>query len=276
MAQFHGNVPVGGGNLPSVAVAERAINAKTSIGKSRILPLRVKLLEEVRRKRVHIFNVGPWPQTINTGSTGTFFVPGCPFGTEYVEMLTRDMDAHSPTYGQMIPPISVLQEEMVIKSEDEMTRLEEDGWLFACSMLRIARNARDPYRLTRFGLFPSLNEEPTAEELAAARAELVAHCQELVKWAGDTFVTDRKLFSRAVRPQVHFVAAKVLGRDNAVDSPWMLDANPVGRIKCKMCGRLCEPDVATCEAGHIVNAELYAELMAANEAILAATKPRTK
>jgi hypothetical protein len=45
----------------------------------------------------------------------------------------------------------------------------------------------------------------------------------------------------------------------------MLDANPVGRTKCKMCGRLCDPDVATCEAGHVVNRPLYEELLLADE-----------
>jgi hypothetical protein len=32
-----------------------------------------------------------------------------------------------------------------------------------------------------------------------------------------------------------------------------------------MCGRLCDPDVATCEAGHVVNRPLYEELLLADE-----------
>jgi len=59
-----------------------------------------------------------------------------------------------------------------------------------------------------------------------------------------------------------------------VDSPWMGDAKPAGRTKCKMCGRLCDPDVATCEAGHVVNMELYLELQAADEQLKAAIAAR--
>jgi hypothetical protein len=56
----------------------------------------------------------------------------------------------------------------------------------------------------------------------------------------------------------------------------MLDANPVGRVKCKMCGRLCDPDVATCEAGHVVNMELYLELQAADEQLKSAIAAQPK
>jgi hypothetical protein len=66
----------------------------------------------------------------------------------------------------------------------------------------------------------------------------------------------------------------VLGRDNPQDSPWMLDASPQKRIKCKMCGRVCDPDVATCEAGHVVNMELFLDLKAAEEQLQAAVASR--
>jgi hypothetical protein len=167
-------------------------------------------------------------------------------------------------------------EEFVIKSEDEMSSLTEDGWNFAQSMLGIGRGQHPARKLTRFGIFASRNTQPTQQELAEAHRELEEECRQIVKWAGDIYATDRKLFSRAVRPEVHFVAARILGRDNPQDSPWMLDANPVGRVKCKMCGRLCDPDVATCEAGHVVNMELYLELQAADEQLKAAIAAQPK
>jgi hypothetical protein len=155
-----------------------------------------------------------------------------------------------------------------------MMPLDDSGRYFAWQMLGVGRGMHPSKALTRFGMFVGEGDTPTTEELRKANEELHKECKAVVKFAEEVYVTDRKLFSRAVRPEVHFVAAKVLGRDNPIDSPWMGAANPVGRIKCKMCGRVCEPDVATCEAGHIVNAELYAELMAVQEQVLAATKPK--
>lgn len=258
-------------------VAEQNIQSRLRVAKSRILPMRLRIIEDMKRThKIHIFNVGPWAQSINTGSTGSFIIPACPFGTEYVELLQLDGDKSSPTFGQMIPPISVIMDELVIKSEDEMSRLEEDGRLFAESMIGLGRAADPTFALTRFGVFVAKGEKPTGDELGAARAALREECRQTVKFAADLYATDRTLFSRAVRPQVHFVAAKVLGRDNPVDSPWMLDASPVGRIKCKVCGRVCDPDVAMCEGGHIINQEKYLEYKAMEEEVMAATKPKGK
>jgi hypothetical protein len=241
-------------------VADRAIDQKHSIGKSRILPIKLKVIEDLKSQKIHIFNVGPWSQTVNTGSTGTFNIPACKQGEDYAEMLVLNS-----VTGEWEPPISVIMEEYVIKSEDEMSSLTEDGWNFAQSMLGIGRGQHPARSLVRFGIFATRNATPTSDELKNAHLALEEECRQIVKWAGDIYATDRKLFARAVRPEVHFVAARILGRDNPQDSPWMIDANPIGRVKCKMCGRLCDPDVATCEAGHVVNMELYLELQAADE-----------
>jgi len=255
--------------FPRAEVADRAIGQKQSIGRSRILPIKLKVIEDMKKGKVHIFNVGPWEQTVNTGSSGTFTIPKCPDGEQYVEMLVLNAST-----GEWESPISIVMEEFVIKSEDEMSSLLDNGWDedgklgFANRMLGV--NKPRHRSLTRFGIFASLNEVPTQEELRNAHLALEEECRQIVKWAGDIYATDRKLFSRAVRPEVHFVAAKILGRDNPLDSPWMLDANPIGKIKCKMCGRNVDPDVATCEAGHVVNMELYLELQAADEQLKAA------
>lgn len=256
-------------------VAEQSINSRLKVAKARQLPMRLKVIEDMKRNhKIHIFNVGPWPQWINTGSTGQYLIPRCPEGEEYIELLTLDGDKNSPTYGKMIPPISVIMDELVIKSEDEMSRLEEDGRLFAESMIGIGKAQNPEFALTRFGIFVAKGETPTQAELAEAHRQLNEHCRQQVKFASDLYAVDRSLFSRAVRPEVHFVAAKVLGRDNPVDSPWMLDASPVGRVKCKVCGRVCEPDIAMCEGGHIINEDKYLEYKAQEERILAATKPK--
>lgn len=261
----------------NAAVAEQSINSRLKVAKSRVLPMRLKVIEDMKRThKIHIFNVGPWPQWINTGSTGAFNIPACPWGEKYVELLQMDGDKSSPTFGKMIPPIAVIMDELVIKSEDEMSRLEEDGRLFAESMIGIGRAQNPEYALTRFGIFVAKGEIPTDEELANAHRQLNEHCRQQVKFAADLYAIDRALFSRAVRPDVHFIAARVLGRDNPVDSPWMMDASPVARIKCQVCGRVCDPEVAMCEGGHIINQEKYLAYKAMEEEVLSATKPKGK
>lgn len=259
-------------NTPS-AVAERQIDSRHQIAKNRVLPMRLQVIENLKKEKIHLFNIGPWSQAINTGSTGTIDIPECPRGTPYVEAMRAVVDRET---GQLRyePPISIIVEEFVIKSEDEMSSLTDDGWGFAMQVIGKGRGSKPGNDLTKFGIFASRNPQPTEEELSAARGKLEAYCKELVKWAADTFIVNRDLFSKAVRPSVHFKAAQVLGRDNPTDSPWMMAADPIKRIKCKMCGRLCDPDVATCEAGHVVNMELYLELQAADEQLKAAVQAK--
>src|SRR5271165_36491 len=247
-------------------VANASVQGRLAKARGRVPPLKLKAIEELKQQKIHIFNVGPWGQIINTGSTGTYLMPLCPPDKDYVEMLVADAN------GDMVPPISVIMDELVISSEDSMSRLEEDGYEFAKSMLGLGRGQNPEYALTRFGMFVGEGPKPTKAELLAAKALLLKYCQSVYKQANDLYATDRKQFASVVRPEIHFVAARVLGRDNPQDSPWMTAAAPVGRVKCKMCGRVVDPDVAMCEGGHIVNQELYLAAMAEQEAVQAAVK----
>jgi hypothetical protein len=249
----------------TIAEANRAVQERLNKPKERIIPQKLRVIEELKKVHVHVFNVGPWPKQINTGSTGTFMIPGCPLEKPYVELLVDGK-----------PPITAIMDELVIKSEDEYSRLEEDGREFAHAMLGEGRGQNPQYALTRYGCFVADGDVPTKEEVRTAKANLEAYCKEVYRFINDLWATDRKAFSQIVRPELHFVAAKILGLDNQTDSPWMLAAAPQGRVKCKMCGRVVDPDVAMCEGGHIVNQELYLAAMADQENVLAAAKPKAK
>src|SRR5271163_4077808 len=136
--------------FPRSNLAEQAIASKHSIGKSRILPMKLKVIEDLKTEKIHIFNVGPWPQAVNTGSFGTFTIPACPADKPYAEMLILDA-----TTGEWIPPVSIIMEEYVIKSEDEMSSLSEDGWTFAQQMIGVGRGRIPQHSLVRFGVFAS-------------------------------------------------------------------------------------------------------------------------
>jgi hypothetical protein len=247
-------------------ISDRGVQKRLSVARNRIKPQTLAVIEALKKNFIHIFNVGPWKHVVNTGSTGQFLIPACPWNKPYVELLVTDGK------GGMVPPITAIMEELVIKNEDEYSKLEDDGIGFAHAMLGEGRGARPDQALTHFGVFVAEGEKPTKEELAAAREKLKAKCSSLYGYITNIYATDRKLFSQVVNPDVHFVAAKVLGRDNPQDSPWMLDAAPTGRVKCKMCGRVVDPDVAMCEGGHIVNQDLYLAAMAEQENVLAAVK----
>jgi hypothetical protein len=251
-------------------IADEHIERKLSVARGRAIPPVLEEIEELKKKKVHVFNVGPWPLLINTGSTGSFLIPGCPEGTDYVELLVQDAS------GEQVPPISYIMDELYPQSEDEYRRLQERGKDFALSMIGIGRGQSPSNALTHQGVFVAAGEKPTASELDEANKLLWAYCEGLVRQIADIYATDRKAFSLIVRPKVHFVAAHVLNLDNEVDSPWMVKAAPKGRTKCKMCGRVVDPDVAMCEGGHIVNQELYIAAMVEQENVKAATQPKGK
>jgi len=251
-------------------IADEHIERKLAVARGRAVPPVLEEIEELKKKKVHVFNVGPWPMLVNTGSTGSFLIPACPDGQPYAELLQSDGN------GNLVPPISSIMDELYPQSEDEYRRLQERGKEFAKSMIGLGRGQSPANALTHQGCFVAEGEKPTSQELEDAHAMLKAYCERTVRQIADIYATDRKAFSQIVRPKVHFVAAKYLNLDNPVDSPWMTSAAPIGRTKCKMCGRVVDPDVAMCEGGHIVNHELYMAAMVDQENTKAATQPKGK
>jgi hypothetical protein len=248
-------------------IADEHIERKLAVARGRAIPPVLPEIEELKNKKVHVFNVGPWPLLVNTGSTGSFLIPACPEGKEFVELLVRDKN------GDDVPPISYIMDELYPQSEDEYRRLQERGKDFAKSMIGLGRGQSPSNALTHQGVFVAEGEKPMAQELEGAHAKLRAYCEGVVRQIADIYATDRKAFSQIVRPKVHFVAAHYLNLDNPVDAPWMTSAAPVGRVKCKMCGRVVDPDVAMCEGGHIVNQELYLTAMAEQQNVKDAARP---
>lgn len=248
-------------------IADEHIERKLAIARGRAIPPVLYEIEELKSKKVHIFNVGPWPLLVNTGSTGSFLIPACPEGNPYVELLVRDAN------GNDVPPISYIMDELYPQSEDEYRRLQERGKDFARSMIGLGRGQSPGNALTHQGVFVANGEKPTKAELEEAHALLRLYCEGVVRQIADIYQTDRKAFSQIVRPKVHFVAAHYLNLDNPVDSPWMTSAAPKGRKKCELCGEVVDPDVAMCKQGHIINEDVYMAAMLRQESIKSALQP---
>lgn len=236
--------------------AEQARAEKLSIGKQRRIPQFLGLLDEAAKsKTYYIHSVGPWPEHINTGSTGWFSVPGCPKEKDYV------------TCDRAIPGIV---SELTIKDEYEYNRLMDDGWRFACEVVGDGRG-RDPEQSYRhYGLFPSESEKPKKEEIAEAKRMLHAKCSEIVREARDLYAMDRKLFSQIVKRERHFAAAEVL---NLNDEVWMIEQTPAQRTKCPVCQKMNEEGTMKCgHCGEIIDAVAYRKFKDEQEAIL--TEPK--
>jgi ribosomal protein L37AE/L43A len=237
--------------------AEQARAQKLSIGKQRRIPQFLGILDQAAKsKTFYIHSVGPWPESINTGSTGWFNVPGCPKNKDYV------------TCPRDIPGIV---SELTIKDEYEYNRLMDDGWRFACEVVGDGRG-RDPEQSYRhYGLFCSENAVPTKAETSEAREKwLFPKCAEIVREARDLYAMDRKLFSQIVKRERHFTAAEVL---NLNDEVWMIEQTPSNRTKCPVCQKMNEEGTMKCgHCGEIIDAVAYRRFKDNQEQIL--TEPK--
>jgi hypothetical protein len=244
------------GDIKTFEQAEASKRQKLSIAKQRRIPDPLGVIEEAtRRHTYHIFNVGPWPQQINTGSTGWVKVPGCPKDKEYVEATA---------------PIMGIVSELTIKDEYEYNRLMSDGWKFAQECVGIGRNRNPKRALTHYGLFASKNAVPTKEELFQAKTMLHATCSDIIREARDLYSMDRKAFSVVVKRNRHFAAAEVL---NLNDEPWMVEQTPSQRIKCQYCGSMNDEIAVKCQkCSEVINVERYRMLKDREEEIM--TAPR--
>lgn len=243
---------------PNVTVkeAESAREQRLSIGRQRRVPELPGVIEDAANAHTfHIFNVGPWPHRVNSGSTGYFNIPKCTKGKRYVECTVT------------IPGIV---SELTIKDEFEYNRLMSDGWNFCCEIVGDGRGRDQSQSLRHWGVFPSKNAEPTKDELYQAKKMLEARCAEIVREARDLYATDRKLFSQIVQRQRHFIAAEVL---NLTDEPWMVEQSPTTRVKCLFCGSMNDGEAVKCaKCNEIIDAERYAQLKDRQQAIVAGSK----
>lgn len=238
--------------------AEAARKARLSVAQKRKVPDMLGAIAALKAsKQYRIFNVGPWAHQVNTGSTGTFFIPANP-----TEQQCLDQGVKWKPYVEMPRPITAIMDELIIKSEAEYDRLMQDGKDFAEQILGLGRGCNPAYALTHAGCFLAEGDEPTKAELHQANLELRGTCSQIVSEIRSVYATDRKLFQQMVRPALHYRAAEILNLKNEV---WMLDNSPSAQVKCKGCGAMAEGDVAMCPNGHIINQNLYDEFIAEQE-----------
>lgn len=208
----------------------------------RTIPRVSGLIQRIQdENKLHVFNVGPWDMTRHMGSWGTFRVPACPLGTEYVE-------------GPEIPGIYL---EPIIENERRMRHEQIDGKDFADHVMGIGKGYTPRDRWAGFGVFVSKNAAPTKKELADARAALEKKLLELVSEARAAHNKGPKEAEMTISDQ-HRIAAQML---NLTDEPWFKQYTPEARQKCPNCGTMSEAQVVTCpQCLYVFDPERYKAL----------------
>jgi len=235
------------------------INATQRKARGRIAPPVLEVVEELKKQKIHLFNVGPWAHLVPCGSAGTFTFPACPDDKEYVEMTQS---------------LSVIEDELVIASEKEYKRLQDSGHHIALEILGEGRGRDARYSLRHVGVFIAKGEKPTKEEIKEAKNHLYKHCAEIVQDMRTMWDIDRKLAHDVMSPKVHMTAARVL---NLTDEPWMVQSNPQQSIRCPYCRTNIEPEAAICHnCKNITNPQEYANLKMRESQVIPTAAPRSR
>ena len=274
--------------MAKISAAEAATRMaqylRDKTGKNRrIPPVNSSIQDLIRENTVHVFNVGPWGYRENMGSFGYYFIPACVEGApmewerlkapvsapgiyvpdHWEEGEYRVTDPHTE-YAAM-KPLPGLMLEPLPKEIDECTwNMQDEGRYFASELLGVGIGHSQQNSHVRRGCFVAAGKEPTKKELEAARAELTKYMSEQILEADRAWAQGPQKAEQIIRPEVHHVCAQWL---NLTDREWLRGTKTQGRVKCEMCGLLVDEGIATCQNGHIVDAEAYKRAVAQQDAI---------
>lgn len=258
---------------------------KDKTGKSRkIPPINSSIQQIMRENTVHVFNVGPWGYRENMGSFGFYFIPACEVGApmewesvplpkgipagvyvpDHWEEGTKRVTDPKSEYAAM-KPLPGLMAEPLPKEIDECTwNLQDEGRYFANELLGVGIGHSAQNSHVRRGCFVAAGKKPTEVELKAARAELSKYMADMILEADRAWASGPQKAEAIIRPEIHHVCAQWM---NLTDRDWLRGTKPQGRVKCEMCGLLVDEGIATCQNGHIVDADAYKRAVAQQEAI---------
>lgn len=192
-------------------------------------------------KPFYLFNIYRREFSINLGTCGQYYIPGCPEGVDFV----KSPNVVPGTVQDIYPHFTDSEEyrctptpgEDVVKSILGTDRPEED--------------------ITRFGVFASNNEKPTKEELAEAKKKLIPFLQKQIAQADRYFASADAGERQSVYDIKFFEAARYLN----VKKPWLSEAAEM--TLCPFCSSAVRPGAPKCGSCHeIINMQAYEALKA--------------
>ena len=214
--------------MPKLDMSARdAMNAADSfqrtMNNARRTPPVLPMVQKVsQQNECYIFNVGPWMQQKPMGSLPDFIIEAKPKDAAYAGPYTVP--------GIVFEPYPI--------QPDENKLLQYDGWDVAQQIVGAPGTPfSDPRNsLVPSGVFASRNNPPTEEELEVARQALRKKLTDLVKEADDAYSLGPKAFGENISPDLHFTAARILGKTEA-ECQWLKNTAPAqARAECPGCG----------------------------------------
>ena len=209
-------------------------------------PTVVRFAEE---NQIYIHNVGPWEHKVMLGSWGTYLVPACPKGQDFIS-------------GPSIPGI---YHEPIPVNESNFQLESVEGSYVADQIIGVGKNLSPRASLVPKGVFKSTNRIPTEEEKNTAKDLLFKEFKRLFDEADIDYSMGEKKFLEVVGDEgmKHKLAAEMLGRH---DARWVQNANLGTRVACRYCGTFIAPGVPMCPQCHQVNdVEAYAAMQASDK-----------
>lgn len=195
-----------------------------------------------KEKQVFIFNVGPWAHTQLMGSFGTIRIPACKEGEPFSEPVLID---GIPT-------------EQYPMNEAQMTAMMYDGWTHAHEIIGIGKHLSPSNALTQYGVGVSREWPPSEEDLRGAQHALRNKLEDLVNEANLAMAQGPKIAEETIRPEQHFIAARLL-KKTVAECPWMnRSVKMAERIACQFCGEPMGAELPKCpNCKEIVNQAAY-------------------
>jgi hypothetical protein len=222
----------------------------------RLPPILNRIRQLMKEESFSICNVGPWPHTMERGNLR-------------MGIAAYDPAKHKCGYAKS-DPLPVIRREAKVGYGDEYETFDDDGHAVANDLIGVGTGLHAWNSLLKYGVFVPAGLEPTPEEIAEARQRLSAYYDELITEARDAYDSgDPKLRQATIGPR-HLLAARIRG----LDEPWVRHQHTEEAVRCKMCGKFNPSGVAKCVCGQILDIELYRKLMAEQEEMLTAPKPK--
>ena len=227
------------------------------------LPPELGINKKYKEARVRIFNVGPFAYPVPLGSPGIFYIPACPWDKPFIESLTK---------------LHELEEEFYPSKDkrEPMKRLQDEGRRIAVDILGEGRNQDKRQSKRRTGVFIAAGEEPTTQEIEAAKGELKKFSAAQIAIMDQMWDRDRKLAYDMFRPETFGACARVLGLTGK-DKAWLTQGASATNIECPACFGSVNPEAAVCiHCREVVNEEAYLKLKMRRDTIETATAPSGK
>ena len=184
------------------------------------LPPELKLLGHP----VKIFNVSPLPYLRSMGSYGQWLIPACPEGAEVSPAKEVPFITNDPVHVDM----------------EQMAHRHDSGRKVAADILGFGQFHTPGEDLRKWGCFIADGEEPTAKEIAKAKAMWHKTCDVLINEADNFYNQGPQHYDNVT--DLHRLCSRIRG----VDKIWSRGLEEL--VLCPACATRISPAAAICSS----------------------------